>query len=140
MALSESEEAQLKDILAHVRVSYRGQHTELQLKNVNMWTNIPGMAAVAVIDSSHTAGVQRPIGIRGASKCVICDEYDNAGLVCENCRAAVLLLRSKGGTEQTVRAMNLLKKIEEEGLIDALSLMTKDNIKAWMDHEIEGMK
>jgi hypothetical protein len=140
MSFSYQEETQLRDILKNVEVRRMGSYAELRLKNVEMWTDIVGEACVAVINTAGTAGVQRPLGIRGASKCIICDEYDNAGLVCENCRIAVSLVRAAGVTNSAIRVIDTIKKIEEAGLIDALSLITRDTVKNWMDAQTEDMK
>jgi hypothetical protein len=140
MALSEEEEARLRDILTHVHVTYKGDHTELRLKNVEMWTSIGGQAVVAVVDTTGTPGVQRPIGIRGASKCIICDEYDNKGLVCQNCQDVVKFLRTADGRKENLQILDLLRQLREEGLLETLSLMNRESIKTWMDEQIEGMK
>jgi hypothetical protein len=140
MALTEEEESQIRDLLAHAHVTYHGQHTELRLKNVEMWTSIPGQAVVAVIDTTRTTGVQRPIGVRGASKCIICDEYDNKGLVCQNCQDVIKFIRTSDGRKENLQLLDSLRQLREEGLLETLSLMNRENIKTWMDEQIEGMK
>lgn len=138
--LTDHEILNLRDIMLHAQVRRTQGISELKLKNVEMWTDIGGQAVVSVIDTSGTSGVQRPIGVRGASKCIICDEYDRVGLVCTNCHDMILLLRRTIRPKDVANTVALLEKLNDEGLIDAIKMVHRENIKEWMDNQIEGMK
>lgn len=145
MALDANEEAQLRQLLAHVAVyevrdPKLGLLSELRLKNVATYTTIQGAGAVLVIDAGGTNGVQRPIDIRGPSKCIICDEYNEQGLVCKQCKLAVNIMRGLGRLGATNEVLEKLDNLGKEGLIEALELVTRESIKTWMIDEAERMK
>ena len=145
MALTEPEEEKLRQLLAHVNVfevrdPKLGLLTELRLRNVASYTTIEGAGAVLVIDARGTNGVQRPIDIRGPSKCIICDEYNQEGLVCKQCRTSISIMRALSRMGAVNELMEKLDNLGKEGLLEALELVTRENIQNWMLSQAEEMK
>lgn len=145
MALSPDEEEKLRQLLDHfhvfeIRHPKLGPLTELRLKNVAVYTDIEGAGATFVIDGTRTNGVQRPIDIRGSSKCIICEEYNQEGLVCKQCRLSVSIMRGLGRMGVVNEVMEKLDNLGKEGLLEALELVTRENIQSWMFDQAEEMK
>lgn len=145
MSFTPDEVDKLKLLMRHFDVReynhpQNGKMTELRLKNVAVYTDIQGAGAVFVIDGSTTNGVQRAADIRGPMKCLICDEYNEIGIVCPACKGAMGIMRVMGRSGAVSEVMQLLQSLDEQGLIEALKLVTRENIQAWMVAEAEGMK
>ena len=113
---------------------------ELRLKNVALLTDIVGASSVVVVDGTQAPGVQRPFDMRGPTKCLVCDEYSTEGVICDNCKMAIKWARTTNAPPPTRETLDLLKKVNDAGLLDALILMNKENIKKWMETETEEMK
>lgn len=67
----------------------------------------PGSYQILKLDSGHD-GVPHSIAVEGFVKCLICQGSSHNHMICEECRHAVILIRSAGNFETLSRLVTVL--------------------------------
>ncbi len=109
----------------------------IQLNNVKLGTNISGTQYVVAIDGSGVAGWQRPFGIDGAVKCMVCDGISYNNPVCDECRGAILAFRMASNEVETIE--KVVRFFTNNKLQAFFELAGEKAFEEWMARELEGL-
>ena len=109
----------------------------IQLNNVKLGTDVTGTEYVVAIDGTGVAGWQRPFGINGYVKCMICDGLAQHNPVCEDCRGAILAFRTVADQAQALD--KIVQFFTNSKLQAFFQLAGERAFGEWMARELEGL-
>jgi len=105
----------------------------MKLYNASFSTNIEGAPAVIAIDGRGAPGVQKPIAVDGQVKCIVCDEWSEFHLICEECRTAVNFARSIKHFSNWEETLEIL---EREEVVALLKFVSSNAVRRYLEDEI----
>lgn len=105
----------------------------LKIFNASFSTDFAGARAVIAIDGRGSPGVQKPIAVDGQVKCIVCDEWSEFHLICEECRTAVNFARSIKHFSNWEETLAIL---EREEVIALLKFVSSNAVRRYLEDEI----
>lgn len=112
----------------------------IQLNDIKLGTSITGTQYVVAIDGKGVHGWQRPFGIDGSVKCMVCDGLSQSLPVCDDCRAAILAFRMIHTDREKNNAVeSLINAFTNTKLKAFFELAGEAAFEKWMAKELEEM-
>lgn len=95
----------------------------------------PRSSQILTLESGND-GVPHAVTVTGFVKCMICQGSSHNHLICEECRASVIMLRSAGASNMLARLLELIDR--RPYMIDVLERMTDEVVGLYLYRQVTG--